>query len=91
MAPLLEPPRGQERHGKPSIFMKFHVFHGSGLFNAEAQRRRGFWGTGFSHEGTKATKVFLSVKALLGCFTRRREDAKGGGRVSPRAVHNQSC
>jgi hypothetical protein len=42
MAPLLEPPRGQERHGKPSIFMKFHVFHGSGLFNAEAQRRRGF-------------------------------------------------
>ena len=23
------------------IFMKFHVFHGSGLFNAETQRRRG--------------------------------------------------
>ncbi|HOR78809.1 MAG TPA: hypothetical protein PLG04_08455, partial [Anaerolineaceae bacterium] len=27
-----------------------------------------------------------SAKALLGCFTRRREDAKIGGRVSPRAA-----
>ena len=26
------------------------------------------------------------VKALLGCFTRRREDTKVGGRVSPRAA-----
>ena len=28
----------RERKGKASIFMKFHVFHGSGLFNAETQR-----------------------------------------------------
>jgi hypothetical protein len=30
--------------------------------------------------------AMMSVKALLGCFTRRREDAKAGGRVSPRAA-----
>ena len=68
-----------ERHGM--IFMKFHVFHGSGLFNAETQR----CGTGILpvFHGRNAH----ALGALLGCFTRRREDAKEvGGRVSPRAA-----
>ena len=30
------------------LFMKFHVFHGSGLFSAEAQRRRDFLGAGLA-------------------------------------------
>ena len=48
----------RERKGKASIFMKFHVFHGSGLFNAEAQSFFG-GGCGFSHpQITQITQIF---------------------------------
>ncbi|MDD2349535.1 MAG: hypothetical protein PHS50_14905, partial [Kiritimatiellae bacterium] len=42
----------QKHQGKPPLFMKFHVFHGSDSFNAEAQRRKGFLGARLRFFGT---------------------------------------
>jgi len=47
---------------------------------------QGFLGAGQAVIATTQWLAILSVKAPLGCFTRRREDAKVGGRASPRAA-----
>ena len=69
--------------------MKLHesFFEGIARVCLTTENTEAFWRTllGFwNHRDTEAQRFWGG--ALLGCFTRRREDAKVGGRVSPRAA-----
>ena len=78
-AQVLEPP---EASRKAPLFMKFHVFHGSDSFNAEAQRRKGFWGTAqvLEPEASRKASTFHEVSCVswFDCLTQRRRDAEVG-------------